>query len=445
MDVACCGLICGRNLRIMTTKSTSTPAATDGGPLQMVDLVGLHSRYQAELEERVLEVLRSAQYIGGAEVAAFSKELGAYLQGANGSNKGETVHVVPCANGTDALQVALMALGLAPGDEVITTSFTFIATAEVIALLGLTPVLVDVDPLTFNMDVEQARRAVTRRTRVLLPVHLYGQCADMTALGELAQEKGLALVEDTAQAIGSSWNLGCEVEPDHRAAGTMGTIGTTSFFPSKNLGGAGDGGAIFTRDEALAKKMQMICNHGSSRRYHHELIGVNSRLDGMQAALLRVKLRHLDAFNAARRGAADRYDALFGEAVKQERLPEHAVHTPARDPKSTHVFHQYTLKLGAAGQGPALRDGLALHLQKKGIPHGIYYPIPIHRQPAYLQYGIDPADLPVTEDLTHRVISLPMHTELTPEMQGRIVGEVEAYLRGKGAQFLKHPNVKEDA
>lgn len=389
--------------------------------LHMVDLLGLHKRFQAEMEAAVLGVLRSGQYIGGPEVAAFAEELGAYL--------GAGVHVVPCANGTDALQIALMGLGLEPGDEVITTSFTFIATAEVIALLGLKPVLVDVDPETFTMDVEQARRAVTGRTKVILPVHLYGQCADMTGLRALADEHGLAIVEDTAQAIGSHWNLGSAIEPDRRASGTLGDIGTTSFFPSKNLGGCGDGGAIFTRDAEMAAKLRMICNHGSKERYLHEVVGVNSRLDGMQAAMLRVKLRHLDAFNMARVAAADRYDALIAEvnASDGEQLPR--VHTPARDPFSGHVFHQYTLKLGDAGQGASLRDGLALHFTEKGIPHGIYYPIPIHRQPAYLKYGIDPADLPVTEDLTNRVISLPMHTELTEEVQGRIVGELAAYLR----------------
>ena len=392
----------------------------------MVDLVGLHQRFQSEMESAVLGVLRSAHYIGGPEVASFSEELGAYLQGLDGTAGGEKVHVVPCANGTDALQVALMGLGLEPGDEVITTSFTFIATAEVIALLGLKPVLVDVDPLTFTMDVEQARRAVTSRTKVILPVHLYGQCADMTALRALASEHELAIVEDTAQAIGSTWNVGSLSNPDRRAAGTLGDIGTTSFFPSKNLGGAGDGGAIFTRDADMAARLKMICNHGSKERYLHEVIGVNSRLDGMQAAMLRVKLRHLDAFNAARIKAADRYDDLFAE-LADEGLA--AVHVPARDPFSSHVFHQYTLKLGDAGQDAGLRDGLASHFQSKGIPHGIYYPIPIHRQPAYLKYGIDPADLPVTEDLTNRVISLPMHTELTEEAQGRIAGELAAYLR----------------
>jgi dTDP-4-amino-4,6-dideoxygalactose transaminase len=369
-------------------------------PIHMVDLKGQYAHIQKDIDQAVLDVIRSGAFIQGPAVKGFTKALSDWL----GSTEADPVHVVPCANGTDALQAALMALGLQPGDEVITPSFTYIATVEVIQLLRLTPVMVDVDPRTFTMDPLAVEAAITPHTKAILPVHLYGQCADMTALNRLAKDHGLFVIEDTAQAIGSTWKMEAG-DSEGMMAGTMGTIGTTSFFPSKNLGAYGDGGACFTRDAALAERLRMICNHGSRQRYEHEMIGMNSRLDSIQAAILGVKLPQLHGYNAARRDAADRYDALF----KEEALVE----TPFRHLRSHHVFHQYTLVLGSVGDGAERRDAVAAHLTQLGIPFGIYYPKPIHSQGAFMGLGLAKPDLPVTEDLTRRVISLPMHTELS--------------------------------
>lgn len=371
----------------------------------MVDLVGQHARIQSELDEALLRASHQAHYIQGPDVADFARELSAYL--------GEGVHTIPCANGTDALQIALMALGLQPGDEVITATFTYVATAEVIALLGLEPVLVDVEPGTFALNLDQVRAAITPRTKAIVPVHLYGQGADMDTLLALAGEHGIPVVEDTAQALGARYTL-----RDGRtlALGTLGTIGCTSFFPSKNLGCMGDGGAIFTRDADLAEQIRMVANHGQKVKYRHDVVGCNSRLDTLQAAVLRVKLRHLDGYAAARQAAAARYDAgLAG-------VP--GVHTPVRRPESTHVFHQYTLRV-AGGR----RDALAEYLKAQGIPSMIYYPLPLHRQLAYRSERYPDGCFPVAEQLCAEVLSLPMHTELTAETQELIIQAIKSFLK----------------
>lgn len=365
----------------------------------MVDLVAQYNRLQTEIDEALLASVRSGRYIGGEEVNSFKQELQQYLG---------VKHVIPCANGTDALQIAMMALGLKPGDEVITPSFTFIATAEVIGLLGLTPVLVDVDPDTFTLDLNQVEAAISERTKVIVPVHLYGQCADMDGLKSLADKHGVHLIEDTAQAIGSDYT---KADGTVRKAGTMGVFGTTSFFPSKNLGCFGDGGAIFSNDDELARQCQMICSHGQSEQYVHDVIGVNSRLDSIQAAILRVKLRYLDDFARRRREVADRYDEAFSTTD--------AITAPFRHPRSTHVFHQYTLKLDGLD-----RDALRSFLAKSDIPSMIYYPIPLHRQKAFEDARFDASKLKVTDDLCSRVISLPIHTEMEPAQQDRIIEKV---------------------
>ena len=407
--------VCGLSPQDESQPTVSSPhqMSQDSTPLHMVDVRGQYARIQSDVDEAVLNVVRSGQYINGPAVHDFTSALADWL----GHTEQQPIHVVPCANGTDALQAALMALDLKPGDEVITPSFTFISTVEVIHLLRLTPVMVDVDPCTFTLDPGAVAKAVTPRTKAVMPVHLYGQCADMTALQAIADEHDLSLIEDTAQAIGSSWQ---GADGRWGAAGTMGTIGTTSFFPSKNLGAYGDGGACFTRDAALAERLRMICNHGSRQRYQHEIIGMNSRLDSIQAAILGVKLPHLDGYNAARNEAADRYDALLGDHPM--------VSAPYRHPRSRHVFHQYTIKLNNKGEGPGLRDHVAAHLQAEGVPFGIYYPKPIHQQDAFSDVPGGTPELPVTEDLTDRVLSLPMHTELTESQQRRVVDAVRGGL-----------------
>lgn len=369
----------------------------------MVDLIGQYRKIQQEIDQAIIDVVRSSAYINGPEVKAFAKELEDYL---------DVKHVIPCANGTDALQIAMMALGFKPGDEVITASFTYVATAEVIALLQLKPVLVDVDPETFTIDCDAIERAITPRTVAIVPVHLFGQCADMQRVMEIANEHNLYVIEDTAQAIGADYTMANGIT--HKA-GTIGTIGATSFFPSKNLGCMGDGGALFTNNDELAQKIRMIANHGQSVQYYHDEVGVNSRLDSMQAAILRVKLRHLDEYCAARQHAADYYDKAFAGHSK--------VKIPARQPNSTHVFHQYTLVLKGASR-TALRE----HLEKKGIPSMIYYPVPLHMQKAYTDPRYKHGDFPVTENLCAHVISLPMHTELTDEDLGYISSSVLEFL-----------------
>jgi len=359
----------------------------------MVDLVGQYKKIKPEVDEAILKIMDDASFIGGPSVKSFQKNLEEYLG---------VKHVIPCANGTDALQVALMALGLEPGDEVITTSFTFIATAEVIALLKLTPVLVDVDPDTFNIDPKAVEKAITSKTKAIIPVHLFGQCVDMYALKQIAKEHNLFIVEDTAQAISAKYI--CPENGEKKMAGAIGDIGCTSFFPSKNLGAFGDGGAIFTNDDELAEKMRVVVNHGMTVRYYHDYVGVNSRLDSMQAAVLDIKLRHLDEYSDARLKAANYYNNAFANNPM--------IQTPVTADFTTHVFHQYTLVLNDVD-----REGLMKHLADKGIASAVYYPVPLHMQKAYLDPRYKEGDFPVTENLSKSVISLPIHTELTEEIQ----------------------------
>ena len=372
-------------------------------PIPMVDLVGQHARIQSDLDQALIRASHEAAYIQGPDVAAFAGELSAYL--------GEGLHTIPCANGTDALQIALMALGLQPGDEVITATFTYVATAEVIALLGLTPVLVDVDADTFALNLDQVRAAITPQTKAIVPVHLYGQGADMESLLALAAERGIPVVEDTAQALGARYTFS---DGRSLALGTLGPIGCTSFCPSTNLGCMGDGGAVFTRDAALAERIKMTANHGQKVKYRHDVVGCNSRLDTLQAAILRVKLRHLDSYAAARQAAAARYDAgLAGLS---------GVQTPVRRPESTHVYHQYTLRVA-----DQRRDALAAHLKADGIPSMIYYPLPLHRQLAYQSARYPDGCFPVAEQLCAEVLSLPMHTELTAATQDLIIQSIQTF------------------
>jgi dTDP-4-amino-4,6-dideoxygalactose transaminase len=371
--------------------------------IQMVDLRSQYLNIKTEIDRGIQEVIDSCAFINGPAVQAFQKELEQYLG---------VKHVIPCANGTDALQVSMMALNLKPGDEVITTSFTFIATAEVIALLKLTPVLVDVDPGTFNIDLKAIERAITPKTKAIVPVHLFGQTAPMEEIMAIAEKHGLFVIEDNCQAIGSDYTFS---NGTVKKAGTIGHIGCTSFFPSKNLGCYGDGGAIFTNDDDLAKQMRVVVNHGMTVRYYHDYIGVNSRLDSIQATILRVKLARLDEYAAKRRAAADFYDNAFRNHPKLQ--------IPGRFGKSTHVFHQYTLVTKDTD-----RKALIDHLNSKEIPAMIYYPVPLHMQKAYLDPRYKPGDFPVTEDLCARVFSLPMHTELDAEQLTHITGSVLEFL-----------------
>jgi UDP-2-acetamido-2-deoxy-ribo-hexuluronate aminotransferase len=361
----------------------------------MVDLVGQHAKIQPELDEAMRRVQETGAFVKGPEVAAFADEL-AEFTGAK--------HVIPCGNGTDALQIALMALDIGPGDEVITTGFTFISTVEVVALMGANPVLVDVHPDTFTIDPAQVQAAITPKTKAIVPVHLFGQLADMDALMDISEASGIPIIEDNAQAIGAAW---CGKR--HGQSGTLGLMGTTSFFPSKNLGCMGDGGAIVTSDDATAARCRQIANHGMAKQYHHEVVGINSRLDGLQAAILRVKLKHLRGYLQARQAAAARYDALFENQT--------GVHIPVREPRSSHVFHQYTLKIEGGR-----RDALRQHLSEHGIPTGVYYPVPGHAQQAFSKFQYDQNAYPVSTELAATVLSLPMHTELDAEQQAYIAG-----------------------
>jgi dTDP-4-amino-4,6-dideoxygalactose transaminase len=350
--------------------------------LQMVDVVGQYQTIKADVDAAVRKVLDSGQFILGKEVGEFESDVAHYLG----------VHyAVGCASGTDALQIAMMALGIGPGDEVITSPFTFVATAETIALLGAKPVYVDIEPRTFNLDPVKIERAWSAKTRAIIPVHLYGQPAEMDTIMEIARRRGAPVIEDAAQAFGSTYK--------GRRVCTIGEVGCISFFPSKNLGCFGDGGMMTTNNQALAEKMRMVAAHGSNVRYYHDILGVNSRLDTLQAAILRVKLKHLDRWNAARRKAAARYTELLQD-------------TPAVPPfvarDGYHIFHQYTLRVPQ-------RDGLAAFLKERGIPHAIYYPVPLHLQKAYIGYGYAKGDFPAAEKAAEEVISLPMHTELTEE------------------------------
>jgi UDP-2-acetamido-2-deoxy-ribo-hexuluronate aminotransferase len=372
--------------------------------IQMVDLHSQYEKISGEIDKAISSVIQSSAFINGPEVKAFQTELEKYLG---------VKHVIPCANGTDALQIAMMALGLKPGDEVITANFTYVATAEVIALLGLTPVLVDVNPGTFDIDLKAIEKAITPRTKAIVPVHLFGQCADMEPIMALAHKHNLHVIEDTAQALGSDYHFS---NGTSQKAGTIGSVGCTSFFPSKNLGCFGDGGALYTNSDELAKKIRMIANHGQSVQYVHDSIGVNSRLDSIQAAVLRVKLRHLDEYAAARQKAAAWYDKALGN--------QPALSIPARVKNSTHVFHQYTLTLHQVD-----RAKLREYLSSKDIPAMIYYPLPLHLQKAYLDPRYKPGDFPVTERLCASVLSLPIHTEMDEEMLGYISGAVIEFLK----------------
>ena len=369
--------------------------------IQMVDLHGQYMRINAEIDAAIAEVIDSSAFINGPAVGRFASALAQYT-GAR--------HVIPCGNGTDALQIALMALGLKPGDEVIVPAFTYVASAEVIALLGLRPVMVDVDCDTFNTDIRFIEKVITPRTRAIIPVHLFGQSCDMAPILDFAAAHGLYVVEDNAQSLGAVYTY-----PDGRSrhTGTLGHIGCTSFFPSKNLGCYGDGGALFTDDDALAERIRMTANHGQRVKYHHDVIGCNSRLDTLQAAVLEVKLRHFDEYCRARRTAAHRYDALL-RGVDGIDLPVEASFT-------THVYHQYTVKVR-----DGRRDALKEYLASNGIPSMIYYPLPLHRQKAYACGG---AGLKIAESLADSVLSLPMHTELTVEVQERIAGEVAGFFK----------------
>ena len=358
--------------------------------IQMVDLKGQYQKIKPEVDKAIQEVLDNATFINGPAVKEFQADLEKYLN---------IKHVIPCANGTDALQIAMMALGLKPGDEVITASFTYVATAEVIGLLGLTPVLVDVDKDTFCIDVKAIEKAITPKTKAIVPVHLYGQCADMEAIMVLAKKHNLAVIEDVAQAIGADYTF---TNGTKAKAGTIGTIGCTSFFPSKNLGCYGDGGAIYTNDDELAKKCRMIAHHGESVKYVHDVLGVNSRLDSIQAAVLKIKLKHLDEYAAARNYAANYYDKVFANNAK--------IKTPVRSKNSTHVFHQYSMQLNGID-----RDKLREHLASKDIPSMIYYPIPLHMQNAFKSNRYKEGAFPITEKLCACVLSLPIHTELEEE------------------------------
>lgn len=371
--------------------------------IQMVDLISQYEKIQEEVDSAVLNVIRSSQYINGPEVKEFTKELEEYL---------DVKHVIPCANGTDALQIAMMALDLQPGDEVITANFTYVATAEVIALLRLKPVLVDVYPDTFDIDIEAIEKAITPKTKAIVPVHLFGQAANMEAIMKIAKKHNLYVVEDTAQAIGCDYSF---ANGETQKVGTIGTIGCTSFFPSKNLGCYGDGGAIFTNDDELSIKLKQIANHGQSRQYIHDKVGVNSRLDSIQAAILRIKLRQLDLYSKLRRDTADFYDKAFTNNPK--------VKIPKRVSFSNHVFHQYTLQLIDVD-----RDKMRSFLSDKGIPAMIYYPIPLHLQEAYGDPRYTEGDFPVTEKLCETVISLPMQTELDTEQLEYITQNVLAFL-----------------
>ena len=367
-------------------------------PILLLDLAAEHAALQPALDEAMRAVLTSAAFIQGPAVGQFATELGEYLGG---------TRVVPCANGTDALTLALMSLNLPAGAEVIIPAFTYVATLEAAALLGLKPVLADVRPDTCNIDPAAVEAALTPRTGAIVAVHLFGQCADLEALRRIATRHGVALIEDNAQAIGATFQL---ENGETAYAGTVGEIGTTSFFPSKNLGGLGDGGALLTRNADRAALLHQLANHGQSRKYHHQHIGLNSRLDTLQAALLRVKLRQLPANTAARQAVAARYDAALAA------VPGIAI--PARDPRSSHVFHQYTIQLEKAGR----RDALQHFLKSCGVPTMIYYPLPVHAQEAYAYLGYRAGQFPVAERLCGAVLSLPIHPLLTVEQQDYVIG-----------------------
>jgi UDP-2-acetamido-2-deoxy-ribo-hexuluronate aminotransferase len=367
--------------------------------IQMVDLRTQYDRIKSEVDQAIQNVLNSTAFINGPEVKLFGEELAEYT-GAK--------YVIPCANGTDALQIAMMALDFKPGEEVIVPTFTYVATVEVIALLGLKPKFVDVLPDTYELDPAGLEKALGPKVVGIVPVHLYGQCSNMEYILEFAKKHGLKVIEDTAQAIGAVYTFS---DGKKAQAGTMGDVGTTSFFPSKNLGCFGDGGAMFTNNSELAEKLRMIANHGQKKKYYHDSIGVNSRLDTLQAAILRVKLQHLNSYSASRNEVADRYDQAF------ENHPN--IRPPKRAANSTHVFHQYTVQVQGAS-----RDELKDYLQTKGVPSMVYYPVPLHLQNAYLEFGYQSGDFPVAEMLCKKVLSLPIHTEMEASEQEYIIQSV---------------------
>ena len=377
----------------------------------MVDLKGQYQDIKHLVDNAIQKVIDEASFINGPKVKEFQTNLENYLG---------VKHVIPCANGTDALQISMMGVGLKPGDEVITADFTFAATVEVIALLGLTPVLVDVDPNNFNIDIECIKKAITPKTRAIVPVHLFGQCANMEAILKIAKDNNLFVIEDNAQAIGANYSFS---DGSKAKAGTLGDVASTSFFPSKNLGCYGDGGAIFTNDDDLAHTIRGIVNHGMYKRYHHDVVGVNSRLDSIQAAVLDAKLPKLDSYNQARRNAAKKYNTAFRTHPNLV-IPKSGTDCDnICDNCDCHVFHQYTLKLKNGD-----RDGLVAHLNAKGIPCGVYYPIPLHQQKAYKSERYDEADFKVTNQLSKEVFSLPMHTELDDDQIDYIVNTIKEYL-----------------
>jgi len=375
--------------------------------IQMVDLVGQYQKIKEEVDGAMQEVVDSAYFVGGPAIKKFQSNLENYLG---------VKHVIACGNGTDALTIAMMALDLKPGDEVITSNFTFVATAEAIALLHLTPVLVDVDPDTFNIDINALEKAITPKTKAIVPVHLFGQCADMEAIMNIAKKHELFVIEDTAQAIGADYTFS---NGEVKKAGTIGDIGCTSFFPSKNLGCFGDGGALFTNDDRLAAMITKVVNHGMEKRYYHDMIGVNSRLDTLQAAVLDVKLNYLDAFNSARRKAADYYDEAFKDTK--------GLKTPKRAENSSHVFHQYTLVLDDHLDHFEMQE----YLKNAGVPAMIYYPVPLHMQEAYLDPRYTNGDFPITEKLCKSVLSLPMHTEHNEDTLKYITDKVNEFIHLK--------------
>ena len=370
--------------------------------IEMVDLKGQYKKIKSEIDQAMISCVESSEFINGHSVSLFAENLAKYIQ---------AKYVIPCANGTDALQIALMALDLKPGDEVIVPAFTYIATAEVIALLSLVPVLVDVDPNDFNVNIESVKKAITAKTRAIVPVHLFGQCAGMEGLLQLALDNHIYVVEDAAQAIGAKYTF---ADGTVKQAGTMGNIGTTSFFPSKNLGCYGDGGALFTNDDSLAQRLKMISNHGQVKKYQHDIVGVNSRLDTLQAAILDIKLQHLDTYSRARNAVANYYDE------KLQHINGLAI--PFRTLLSTHVFHQYTIKV-AKGK----RDALKEFLLQKGISSMIYYPLPIHFQKAYESNLTPEGSFPVAENLCNEVLSLPMHTEMTTSMLDYVIDTIKDF------------------
>ena len=372
--------------------------------IQMVDTKTQYLAIKEEVDAAIHEVLDSAAYINGKAVKDFAQHLATYL---------DVQHVIPCANGTDALQIAMMALGLQPGDEVITPSFTYIATTEVVALLNLKPVFVDVDPVTYCMDIESLKKAITTKTKAIVPVHLYGQAAPMEEILAIAKTHNIYVIEDNAQAIGCDYTFS---DGTKKKTGTMGHIGATSFYPSKNLGAFGDGGALFTNDAVLANKMSMIANHGQSERYYHDVVGCNSRLDSIQAAILNIKLKHLNKYNAARQEVAAYYSKGFA-AIEQ-------IITPATASYTTHVFHQYTMQLKNVD-----REKFIAHLSAKDIPCMIYYPVPGHLQKMFGEQNKTTWDLPVTDSLTPCVCSLPIHTEMDQEQLAYVVEGVQSFFK----------------